>query len=139
MQIWLNRNSAPEIENLQPYLFRMAANRSIDLMRKNEQQVKIQYHLAKNEMDATSDTENQFDFRATEQLLKRAISTLPAQSRLVYEMKNEGLQYDEIAARLQISRHTVRNHMALALRKIRDFMLKYGGFLALLIYYYTNI
>ena len=60
-------------------------------------------------------------------MLKEAVRQLPAQRRKVYQLvREEGLSHAEIADRLQISKHTVRNHVAEALQEIRIYLREHG-------------
>jgi RNA polymerase sigma-70 factor (ECF subfamily) len=48
------------------------------------------------------------------------IRKLPPQQQLIYSMcRHEGLQYDEVAQRLKISKLTVKTHMQQALKTIK--------------------
>jgi len=57
--------------------------------------------------------------------LNQAVNKLPPQQQLVYKMcYHEGLRYDEVAEKLQISHLTVKTHMQQALRTIRGYFKK---------------
>jgi RNA polymerase sigma-70 factor (ECF subfamily) len=61
-------------------------------------------------------------------MLQKAIAHLPAQRRLIYQLNREkGMNYQQIAEELQISRHTVKNQLSTALQSIRSFILKTSG------------
>ena len=84
-------------------------------------------------MDA-NDTELEVDFREIDTLLREAVQQLPEQQQKVYKMiREEGLSHADIAERLTISRHTVRNHMASALQDIRGYLLAKGVVTVLII------
>jgi RNA polymerase sigma-70 factor (ECF subfamily) len=54
-------------------------------------------------------------------LLDKAISILPPQQALVYKLsKEEGLSREEVAAKMGISSNTVKNHLADAMRAIKN-------------------
>jgi RNA polymerase sigma factor (sigma-70 family) len=60
-------------------------------------------------------------------LLERAITLLSPQRRQVYCLsRNQGMNYEQIAAQLQLSRNTVKNHLVEALRFIRKYLVKNG-------------
>ncbi|MGN6494110.1 MAG: sigma-70 family RNA polymerase sigma factor, partial [Agriterribacter sp.] len=65
--------------------------------------------------------ENYNNEKQTADLLHKALSRLSSQQKLVYTLsREEGLKYDEIAQRLNVSPSTVKNHMIAALRTLRE-------------------
>ncbi|MBC8034120.1 MAG: hypothetical protein H7Y03_08250, partial [Chitinophagaceae bacterium] len=58
--------------------------------------------------------------------LKAIIQSLPPQCRLVFQLvKEEDMRYKEVAAVLNLSVFTVRNQLAIAIRKIGEAMPSY--------------
>lgn len=137
-RLWERRETLKGIDNPTTYLFRMASNRTLDYIRRNELHVKMQYILAREKAEENRElTAELVDLKASEQLLKAAIHSLPPQRKLVYQLKHEeNLSYDEIADRLKISRNTVRNHMAEALQAIRTYLRLKGDIIGLLLLYW---
>ncbi|MNX54794.1 RNA polymerase sigma factor [compost metagenome] len=75
------------------------------------------YHEDHNE------TEEYIIFKDSEKILNQAIEQLPAQQKLVYSLcHQEGLKYDEVAQKLNISKLTVKTHMQHALRFLRNYV-----------------
>ena|ERR1700761_2517660 len=132
--LWKNRQALAATEFPSAYLYQMASNRTLDYIKRNARQVKLQYYAAgRAGMDA-NDTELEVDFREIDTLLREAVQQLPEQQQKVYKMiREEGLSHADIAARLTISRHTVRNHMASALQDIRGYLLAKGVVTVLII------
>lgn len=124
MQIWTNRDQLAEISSPDGYLFKITANRCIDRIRRQELEVKMQYLVSQalhKEMDTFQ--ENRYDLHHVEKLIGEAIQLLPEQGKLVFQLqRNEGLSYQEISTRLNISRNTVRNHMVKNLHLIRSYL-----------------
>lgn len=56
----------------------------------------------------------------TEEQFKRAVEALPADSRVVFQLRAFGRAYDQIAAELQISRDSVSTRLRLARTQLRD-------------------
>ena len=60
-----------------------------------------------------------------EKKLREAISLLSPQRKKVYQMsREEDMNHDQIAAKLNLSRHTVNNHIVEAQRFIRNYLSK---------------
>ncbi len=137
-KIWKNRHTLKDIDNPSAYLFRMAANRTLDFLKRKAIEVKTQYEISRQASQRKENfTQEQLDFRITDSLYKAAVKSLPPQRQLVYKLKHEdGLSYDEIAEKLNISKNTVRNHIAEALAAIRSYLQKYIGIL--LVIFYSN-
>jgi RNA polymerase sigma-70 factor (ECF subfamily) len=139
-KLWEIRGTLGSVENPSAYLFRMASNRTLDHLKRRSVEVKMQYWVARNTEAALSNTtEKQFDFRVSENLLKEAVSELTAQKQKIFRLRHEdGYSYEEIASELEISKNTVRNHMADALHFIRRYLLQRGVFHALWAAYYLG-
>jgi RNA polymerase sigma-70 factor (ECF subfamily) len=62
------------------------------------------------------------------QIIQKAIDHLPPQRKLIYYLNREkGLNYQEIATELDISKHTVKNQLSTALQSIKSFINKSAG------------
>jgi RNA polymerase sigma factor (sigma-70 family) len=73
--------------------------------------------------ETSGSPEQQLLNKESEQLINMAIKQLPPQQRIIYCLcRQDGLSQDEIATKLQISRHTVKSHMNKALKFIRNFL-----------------
>jgi RNA polymerase sigma-70 factor (ECF subfamily) len=66
--------------------------------------------------------------RETESLVHKAVELLPPQQHAIYCLSREqGLNQEEIATRLNISIHTVKSHMNKALHFIRNYLHAHAG------------
>lgn len=128
LKLWSIRETLTTVENPAAFVYRMVANRAKDHLKHREHEVKLQQHLVRYLQQAnTNTTQELLDYQIGEKLVRQAIQQLPAQRALVYKMRHEqGMSYDEIAAELDLSRHTVRNLLNLALKDIRNYLLKHG-------------
>lgn len=62
----------------------------------------------------------------TEELLERALYTLPPQQNKVYKLiKKQGLKREEVASRLNLSPETVKAHFSKAVKTIRAYYLSH--------------
>lgn len=122
MKIWDRRTQLGDIDNFNAYLFRMAANQAINLMRRQSREIKILDELKLYTIDENG-TAQAMSEKEVQETLSKALATLPQQQYKVFMLSREhGLKYDDIAAEMGISAATVRNHMVQALKKIRVYL-----------------
>lgn len=124
VKIWLRRASLSEVQSFDAYLFRAARNHVFNYLRKVARQ-RTQEALLENMLLAASSQEPELPHEEEENLvlLDQAIARLPRQQQQVYLLhRHEGLSHAEIAARMQLSVDTIRKHMSLALRSIREYL-----------------
>jgi RNA polymerase sigma-70 factor (family 1) len=127
MRLWQSRQQLAAIDHPSAYLYQMASNRTLDYIKRNAREVKLQYYAARWVAGPANHPDAEQDLREIENLLKEAVNRLPAQRKKVYQLvREEGLSHAEIAERLQISKHTVRNHVAEALQEIRLYLREHG-------------
>lgn len=128
LYLWERRDTLNAISNLNAYLFTLLKNRCIDYYR---QYTRI--NAKKESLDLLQERElhlriealeqfdtNMFSENEIEELLEKAIANLPEKCRQVFILSRmEGLKHEEIAQQLNISVHTVQNHIITALRKLK--------------------
>jgi len=118
-KIWMQRQQLPAIEKFGSYLFRMAQNHSINAFKKMA--VETLALSALQPVGEHNTTDTYLSEKETTALLQQALSRLSTQQKLVYTLsREEGLKYEEIAHRLNVSPSTVKNHMIIALRTLRE-------------------
>ncbi len=124
VKIWESRHKLEDYKLLNSYIFTIAYNNSIDLIRKRINETKYLEHLKNSALG--NDNPNvigQIEFNELNILAKKLISNLPARQKQVYLLhREEGLTYPEIAEKLKISKNTVENHMVKALKYLRKNM-----------------
>lgn len=134
VQLWASRELLPDIDAPKSYLYRIVANRCFDRLRKNDAELRLQYGinlLATQQLTVAQ--EHGFDLAVLQDLVNKALEQLPPQQQLIYKMQyTEFLSYQEIADKLGLSRHTVRNHMAKAIQSVRAYVEQHGGELLVL-------
>ncbi len=120
MKLWRNRTSLVEIENFSSYLFRMAQNQCLTQFKRMAKETLILSRIASGTSLSQSTTEERIGLKEVQKQLQQAVSKLTPQQKIVFSLSREkGLKYEEIAAELNISPSTVKNHMIDALRIIR--------------------
>ena len=121
VKIWESREKLDDYKLLNSYIFTIAYNNSIDLIRKKINNSKYLEHLR---MSATINfipaIVSQIEFNELNIEVEKLVANLPERQKQVYLLhREEGLTYPEIAERLGISKNTVENHMVKALKYLR--------------------
>lgn len=123
VKIWLRREELPQVRKFSDYLFIIARNHILSALRKKIKETSFPEHLLNYFQETESNPEDQLMLRETEHLLHKAIEQLPPQQHLIYCLSREqGLNQEEIAAKLDISKNTVKSHMSKALQFIRNYL-----------------
>ena len=126
LKLWHGRDVIMEIENLDGFLFKVAYHKSIDFLRSAKRNPVVLREIW--EVIQIS-SEEKADKHLLHENLKVAVITAaeqlsPQRRKVFYLRHNEGLSYEEIANRLNLSLHTVRNHLAASVQFIREFLQK---------------
>jgi RNA polymerase sigma-70 factor (ECF subfamily) len=130
LKLWAKKEMATGIENLTSFLYTMAANKLYDHFKKVAGDTRKLEHLwLQVQQAATSNpVEETLDFRESMQIINQAIEQLPPQRKKIYLLNRmEGLSYEEIAQKLNISKSTVSNQLVEATKFIREYVKGSGG------------
>jgi len=124
--IWEKRHSLQINTSFKSFLFSAAKNKAITLYKKEHQKIFTPIDISESLMPNDSTSQFTLENRELHDLINQAILKLPEKSRLVYLMAwDENLSYNEIAIRLGLSPKTIENHVAIALRKLRESLKPY--------------
>jgi RNA polymerase sigma-70 factor (ECF subfamily) len=120
LKIWQKGHELNEIENFHSYLFKMARNHVLNIMKRMAKETLILSETAYEFSGRKQETFRDIEFKDTQHYYRKAIEKLPPQQKLVFIMSREkGLNQQEIAKNLNISIPTVKSHMTQALRFLR--------------------
>ncbi len=120
IKLWQIKNKLPEIANLKVYLYTVAKNFCLNYITRHfknpvilidEIDIEPVVHIGNpEELCISADIV---------QKIQQAIRQLSPRSRLIFQMiKEDGMRYREVAEILHISTLTVRNQLAIAIRKL---------------------
>lgn len=119
--IWQRRETILQIENFSGYVYILCRNRTFAVLKKlaAERVAIAGYEMQRQEEEWLDSLDNPADhYRA---LIGEAVERLPAQQRKVFTMSRyERLKNEEIARRLNLSADTVKKHLQLAIKAIRN-------------------
>src|ERR1700685_2025915 len=127
IKLWLCRDLFPDVENLDGYIFTIARNRTLNHLRKAAYDTRLLKELQELARPQSNNVEERALVTEYDQLLRDALSRLSPQRRLVFQLsRDRGLNHEEIAQQLHLSRNTVQNHLVEALRFIRSYLGQHG-------------
>lgn len=121
LKIWMNRSLLTEIKSFEPYLFIIARNHTYDCLKKISRKKKrenewmsrvVVSHYSNNHNDSESDNSHE--------KIQEAVSMLPPQQKKIYFLRRDGMKHAEIAQQLSLSIGTVKKHLVLANRFLKN-------------------
>jgi RNA polymerase sigma-70 factor (family 1) len=123
LKIWEVRHRLNPTLSLQAYIYRIARNAVFKTLKRiaieEDLQVAIAYQLAEN----AESVDLQLQWRQYDEILQEAIKQLPPQRQKVFRLcRQEGKKYEEVGMELNLSRNTVKEHMVLATRFLREYI-----------------
>jgi RNA polymerase sigma-70 factor (ECF subfamily) len=123
LKLWERRAHVKVDTSFTAYVKTITYNQVIDFFRKAKTDRNLQQRIYKKVEDLRSGSEEWLLGKELEKLYHQAIEQLSPQQKKAYLMSRErDMSYEEIAAELQLSRNTVRNHIAEAIRSIRQYV-----------------
>ncbi len=122
LKLWESRNKIDLCASFDSFLFTIAYNNTISLLRKKVNEKKYLEHLVNrqqiNNADALID---EIHFREINRQVKLLIEELTPRQKEIFKLsREEGLTHAEIAEKLHISVNTVKNHLVAALAFLKS-------------------
>jgi RNA polymerase sigma-70 factor (family 1) len=127
IKLWICRDVLGGVDNMDGYIFMIARNKTLNHLRKAAHDTKLLSELQGRMIPENNNVEEHALASEYDKVLQEALGLLSPQRRLVYQLsRNGGLNHQEIASHLQLSRNTVKNHLVEALRFIRGHLGRYS-------------
>lgn len=129
-RIWEKRTELPKVEKLEPYLFTAAKHEMLQYFRRQAHQRDYVLHVLEVFSEARgADPESLLISQEQVDRLQHVIGELPARQREAFLLsRDHELSYQEIAERMGISKETVREYIAAALKTLREYTQRHPGF-----------
>ena len=126
IRLWEKRDEIIIHSSYKSFLYTSVKNKAIDYLRNRYSKSFISFDDAPNILEKESASQG-MEFEEYSRIVTKAVEELPEKCFTVFSLKRYGdLSRKEIAEKLDISEKTVDNHLAVATKKIRAFLLKYG-------------
>ena len=119
ISLWQKRNIIDADKSIAGWLFVLSYHKSVNWQKKNLLESRTQQIMA---MQSVTDEIPEETYPLQMQLLQNAIGQLSPQKRRVFELcKLHGKTYEETAAELNISRHTVKEYLSSAMSSVKEY------------------
>lgn len=132
LKLWETRETLSAELSLKAYLYKVAGNICLDILRHRKVRIKSEKLLTDQAGSATiNNVTDHADLWQLSADVEKAVAEMPDQMRKVFELcRYEGLKYTEVASHLTISVKTVETQMSRALARLRQ---KLSGYLTILV------
>lgn len=131
VKIWDKRHDLDITSSIKAYLFQAVKNACFNQLKHQKVKNKHKEHLF-HQSESSIDINSQIETNQLSLLIEEAIEKMPEKRRnIFYLSRHEGLKYQEIADKLNISIKTVETQMGLALKHLRNELKSYLPIIAL--------
>jgi RNA polymerase sigma-70 factor (ECF subfamily) len=119
-KIWNNRKAIVITSSPKSYLYAAVHNISLDHLRKEKRYVLTNLEKAVAIPTNLLDPQKGYEYDELKVKIERAVAKLPRQCKQIFQLSREqGLRYNEIAEKLQLSVKTIETQMGRALKSLR--------------------
>lgn len=120
VKIWEARNSIDVYSSFEYFLFTVAYNATMSLLRKRSSEKKYLDHLKAIQINDAPDLIDEIHFNELTEKVHSLLNELTPRQKEIFQLsREEGLTHDEIAKKLDISVNTVKKHMVNTLAFLR--------------------
>jgi RNA polymerase sigma-70 factor (ECF subfamily) len=122
VKIWESRRNIDEHSSFESYLFTVAYNSTISLLRKRSNEQKYISHLKSiQQIQKAPELIDEIYFNELNDKVKLLFNELTSRQKEIFRLSREGgLSHEEIAQKLNISVNTVKKHMANTLSYLKS-------------------
>lgn len=122
IKIWEARSRIDVYSSFESFIFTIAYNTTISLLRKRVNEKKYLEHLGSlQQLSNGNEIIDEIQFNQLNEKIQSLLNELtPRQKEIFLLSREEGLTHDEIAKKLNISANTVKNHMVTALSFLKS-------------------
>jgi RNA polymerase sigma-70 factor, ECF subfamily len=122
LNIWESRKKIDTYLSFDSFIFTIAYNTTISLLRKRVNEKKyLEYLQLRQQITNADEIIDEIHFKQIKEQLKSSLNQLTPRQREIFLLsREEGFTHEEIAKRLNISSNTVKNHLVTTLAFLRS-------------------
>jgi RNA polymerase sigma-70 factor, ECF subfamily len=122
LKIWESRKKIDTYLSFDSFIFTIAYNTTISLLRKRVNEKKyLEYLQLRQQITNADEIIDEIHFKQIKEQLKSSLNQLTPRQREIFLLsREEGFTHEEIAKRLNISSNTVKNHLVTTLAFLRS-------------------
>ena len=110
VKIWSKRKSIDPQYCFSSFIFRVAHNHTINILKRNTYEKVAKERISKTSASSVSDTEDKVIYKEYMGIMTKAIEQLPPKRKNIFNLsRTKGISHDEIAAEMGISKNTVKS------------------------------
>ena len=134
VKIWEKRDFIQPQGSLRNFVFTIAKNHTLDLLRRHNFELQYSHHLSKCLPQEHNQTEQEVIYNDYRAFAQQAIDRLPPRRKLIFKLsRQDHMTYAEISDHLGISINVVENQMSKALQTLKRYLSKFAGIGTLLL------
>ena len=121
IKIWQSRKKIDVFSSFESFLFTIAYNATMSLLRKRISETKSRVYLKSlQQIDSVEQIIDEIQYKELNQKVQTLLNQLTPRQKEIYLLsREEGLTHEEIARKLNISESTVNNHLVTALKYLK--------------------
>ena len=122
VKIWESRSKIDVYSSFESFLFTIAYNATMSLLRKRITEAKSREYLkSRQHIDTTEQVINEIQFKELDAKVQSLLQQITPRQKEIYLLSREdGLTHKEIAHKLNISESTVNNHLVTTIKFLKS-------------------
>jgi RNA polymerase sigma-70 factor (ECF subfamily) len=122
IKIWEARSKIDIYQSFESFLFTIAYNTTISLLRKRVSESKSREYLKTvQQIDSADNVIDELQYQELNDQVRSVLEQITPRQKEIYLLsREEGLKHKEIAQQLNISENTVKNHLVTTLKFLRS-------------------
>lgn len=130
IRLWEQRELLSEVKNPDNYVFIVIRNHTFNYLRTAARENSRREKLWEALQQRVTDEATSIEAEEAEQFLKKLLTKLSPKQQMIFRMSREdGLSHQQIADKLQLSKDTVKKHVANSLKIFKIHLKNYVQFL----------